>query len=86
VDIGNLEEDYSSEWASTFPIFLIPEENASSKVRVFSDFGMLNLFLENFLSPISYSEDWAHDRFNGRIFLCFRIGLKYGLISHQTRY
>jgi hypothetical protein len=28
VDIGVLEEDYSSEWASMFPTFTIPEKIA----------------------------------------------------------
>jgi hypothetical protein len=27
VDIGVLEEDFSSEWASLFPIFATPEKN-----------------------------------------------------------
>jgi hypothetical protein len=27
VDIGVLEEDYSSEWASSFPSFAIPKKN-----------------------------------------------------------
>jgi hypothetical protein len=35
------------------------------------------------MSPISYSKDWRHDPFNGRVYLCFSIGLKYGLLSHQ---
>jgi hypothetical protein len=28
VDIGVLEEDYSSEWASRFPSFAIPKKNS----------------------------------------------------------
>jgi hypothetical protein len=52
VDIGVLEEDYSSEWAS--PSFEIPKKNGT--VRVVT----------------------------GRVYLCFSIGLKYGLLSHQT--
>jgi hypothetical protein len=33
-----------------------------------------------------YSKDWEsrHDPFNGRVYLCYSIGLKYGLLSHQT--
>jgi hypothetical protein len=30
VDIGVLEEDYSSEWASVFPSFAIPKKNGKS--------------------------------------------------------
>jgi hypothetical protein len=36
VDIGVLEEDYSSEWAS--PSFAIPKKNGSIKIRVFTAF------------------------------------------------
>jgi hypothetical protein len=36
VDIGILEEDYSSEWAS--PSFAIPKKNGRSTIRVFTDF------------------------------------------------
>jgi hypothetical protein len=36
VDIGVLEEDYSSEWASCIPSFSIPKKNRA--VRVFTDF------------------------------------------------
>jgi hypothetical protein len=47
----------------------------------------LNLLLKRRMSPISYSKDWKqeHDPFNGRVYLCFSIGLKYELLSHQTR-
>jgi hypothetical protein len=31
VDIGVLEEDYSSEWASVFPSFAIPKKNGTMK-------------------------------------------------------
>jgi hypothetical protein len=36
------------------------------------------------MSPISYSKDWLnwHDPFNGRVYLCFSIGLKYGHIYY----
>jgi hypothetical protein len=30
------------------------------------------------MSPISYSKDWGHDPFNGRVYLCFSIGLNMG--------
>jgi hypothetical protein len=36
VDIGVLEEDYSSEWASIFPSFAIPKKNGT--IRVVTDF------------------------------------------------
>jgi hypothetical protein len=82
VDIGILEEDYSSEWAS--PSFAFPKKNGSSTIRVITDFRKLNLLLKRRLSPISYSKDGGHAPFNGRVYLCFSIGLKYGLLSHQT--
>jgi hypothetical protein len=84
VDIGVLEEDYSSEWSSSSPSFAIPKKNGSATIRVVTDFRKLNLLLKRRISPISYSKDWGHDSFNGRVYLCFSIGLKYGLLSHQT--
>jgi hypothetical protein len=36
VDIGVLEEDYSSEWASVFPSFEIPKKTET--IRVVTDF------------------------------------------------
>jgi hypothetical protein len=45
VDIGVLEEDYSSEWASLFPSFAIPKKNGT--IRVVTDFRKLNLLLWN---------------------------------------
>jgi hypothetical protein len=80
MDIGFLEEDYSSEWAS--PSFAFPKKNGT--IRVVTNFRNLNLLLKHRMSPIFHSIDWGHDPFNGRIFLCFSIGLKYGLLSHQT--
>jgi hypothetical protein len=49
VDIGVLEEDYSSEWSS--PSFAIPKKN--KKLRVVTDFRKLNLLLKSRMSPIS---------------------------------
>jgi hypothetical protein len=83
VDIGVLEEDYSSEWASMVPSFAIPKNKGT--IRVVTDFRKLNLLLKHSMSPISDSKDWGHDLFNGRFYLCFGIGLKYGLLSHQTK-
>jgi hypothetical protein len=84
VDIGVLEEGYSSEWVSKLPSFAIP--NKSGTIRVVTDFRKLNLLLKHAMLAISYSKDWEHDPFNGRVYLCFGIGLKYGnhLLSHQT--
>jgi hypothetical protein len=76
VDNGVLEEDYSSEWE-------FPKKNGT--IRVVTDFRNLNLLLRHNLSPIFYSKDRGHDLFNGRVYLCFSIGLKYGLSSRQTR-
>jgi hypothetical protein len=44
VDIGVLEEDYSSEWDSTLPSFEIPKKNGT--VKVVTDFRKLNLWLK----------------------------------------
>jgi hypothetical protein len=82
VEIGVLEEDYSSEWS--FPSFVIPKKNGT--IKVVTDLRKLNLLLKRRLLTISYSKDWEHDPFNGIVFPCFIIGLKYGLLSHQTRY
>jgi hypothetical protein len=43
VEIGVLEEDYSSEWASSSPSFEIPKKNGT--IRVVTDFRKLNLLL-----------------------------------------
>jgi hypothetical protein len=58
VEIGVLEEDYSSEWDSICPSFEIPKKNGSSTIRVVTDFRKLNLLLKRIVSPISYSKDW----------------------------
>jgi hypothetical protein len=54
VDIGVLDEDYSSEWPS--PSFLVPKKNGT--IRVVTDFMKLNLLLKHRMPPISYSKDW----------------------------
>jgi hypothetical protein len=43
VDIGVLEEDYSSEWSSMFPSFAVPKKNGT--IRVVSYFRNLSLLL-----------------------------------------
>jgi hypothetical protein len=55
MEIGVLEEDYSSEWAS--PSFSIHIKSIA--IRVVADFWKLNLLLKHTMSPISYSKDWA---------------------------
>jgi hypothetical protein len=77
VEIGVLEKDYSSEWAS--PSFAIPKKNGSATIRVVTDFRKFNLLLKHAMSPISYSKDWGYDPFNGSIYLCFSIGFEYRL-------
>jgi hypothetical protein len=57
VDIGVLEEDYSSEWASMCPSFAIPKKNGT--IRVVTNFRKLKLLLKCRMSPISYSIDWV---------------------------
>jgi hypothetical protein len=44
VDIGVLEEDYSSEWAS--PSFAIPKKSGRTSITVVTDFRKLNLLLK----------------------------------------
>jgi hypothetical protein len=56
MEIGVLEEEYSSEWAS--PSFAIPKKNGAAIIRVVTDFRKLNILLKNRMSPISYSKDW----------------------------
>jgi hypothetical protein len=38
VDIGVLEEEYSSEWDSRCPSFAIPKKNRNGTIRVVTDF------------------------------------------------
>jgi hypothetical protein len=82
VDIGVLEEYYSSEWASSS--FEIPKENVT--IRVVTDFRKVKLLLTNYMSPISYSKDWVHDPFNGRVYLRFSIGLNMGYYHIKLYY
>jgi hypothetical protein len=85
VDIGVLEVDYSSEWDSIFPSFAIPKKNGTIELSLISYYVKIISLLKHKWSPISYSKDWGHDSFNERVYLCFSIGIKYGLLSHQTR-
>jgi hypothetical protein len=38
MDIGVLEEDYSSEWSSSFPSFAILKKSRSVTIRLVTDF------------------------------------------------
>jgi hypothetical protein len=73
VNIGVLEEDYSSEWSSFSPSFAIPKKNGT--IRVVTYLRKLILLLKRRMSPISYSKDWGNAPFNGRVFLGFCIGI-----------
>jgi hypothetical protein len=55
VEIGVLEEDYSSEWITMCPSFSIPKKTRI--IRVVTDFRKLNLLLKRKMSPIFYSKD-----------------------------
>jgi hypothetical protein len=59
VEIGVLEEDYSSEWASMHPTFATPKK--SGTIRVVTGFrkNSAQLIIETSKSPISYSKDWV---------------------------
>jgi hypothetical protein len=83
VDIGALEEDFSSEWASLFPSFAIPKKNGT--IKVVTDFRKLSLFLKHRVSPIFYSKECRHNPFNLSVYLCFIIVIKYGILSYQIR-
>jgi hypothetical protein len=57
MDIGVLEEEYSSEWASLFPSFAIPKKDIIK--RVATDFRRLNILFKHNKSTVSYSKDWG---------------------------
>jgi hypothetical protein len=60
VDIGVLEEDYSSEWPS--PSFEIPKKNGSSTIRVVTDFRKLSLLLKRHLvQDMEYVKTYLDD-------------------------
>jgi hypothetical protein len=50
VDIGVLEEVYSSEWSSKIPSFAIPKKNGT--IRVVTDFRKLSFLLKCHPFPI----------------------------------
>jgi hypothetical protein len=50
VDIGNLEGDYSSEWASQS--FTITKKNGT--IRVVTDFRKYNIIFKQAMSPIFF--------------------------------
>jgi hypothetical protein len=53
--------------------FVIPKKNGT--IRVVTDFRKIKLLLKHAMSHIFYSKDWGHDPLNGRVYLCFSIGL-----------
>jgi hypothetical protein len=85
LEIGIIEQDYSTEWVSMLSEFEIPKKNGTIAERVVTDFRKLNLLLNRLVSPISYSKDWEHDPYKGMVYLCHSIELKYGLLSYQNR-
>jgi hypothetical protein len=52
VDIGVLEEEYSSESPSIFPTIAIPKKSGSITIRVVTDFRKLNLLLKRHPFPV----------------------------------
>jgi hypothetical protein len=64
VDIGVLEEDYSSEWASYSPSFEIPKKNGIRTIRVVTDFRKLNLLLKHYPFPIPKIGDIKYGLFS----------------------
>ena len=76
VDIGVLEEYYTSEWACL--TFAIAKKNGT--IRVVSDFRKLNSLLKR-----HNTKDWRHDPIHGRVYLCHCLGFKYAILSHQVR-
>jgi hypothetical protein len=81
VDIGVLVRVYSSAWSS--PSFAIPKKNGT--IKVVTDFRKLNLLLKRRASPISYTKDWGYGPFNGRVYLCYCIGLQYRLLYYHIK-
>jgi hypothetical protein len=54
LNIGVLEEDHLSEWASS--TFAIPKKNGTKSFA--TNFRRLSLLLKRHRLPISYSKDW----------------------------
>jgi hypothetical protein len=52
LEIGVLEEDYSSEWLSVFSTFAIPNKNGT--IRIVTDFSKVKLLLKRRVSPILF--------------------------------
>jgi hypothetical protein len=57
VDIGVLEEDYSSEWASYFPSFGIPKKKRTKSVVTFKMSCLSLSKIWNILRPAFYLDD-----------------------------
>jgi hypothetical protein len=54
VDIGVLDEDYSSAWVS--PKFTIPKESTAAAIRIVTNIRKLNLLLIRKMSSISLED------------------------------
>jgi hypothetical protein len=74
------------QWSKQFVRLVgigIFEEDYSSKWDSMISTSGCQIIVE--ILPISLYEKWRYDPFNGRVYLCHSIELKYGLLSHQTR-
>jgi hypothetical protein len=52
MEIGVLEEDFSSEWPSLFQTFVIAKKIGAATIRIVTDFRKLNLLLKCQAFPI----------------------------------
>jgi hypothetical protein len=57
VDIGVLEDDYSSEWNPVFPTFLIPKKNGKIKVKIGETDMILSVERFSFASALDLNMD-----------------------------
>jgi hypothetical protein len=79
VDIGVLEEDNSSEWAS--PSFAIPKKNGSVTIRVVTDFRKFNLLLKHHPFPIPKIGDMIHSMERFTFDLALDLNMSYDHIK-----
>jgi hypothetical protein len=89
VDIGFLEEDYSSEWASCRPSFTIPKKNGT--IRVITNFRKLKLLSNCHPFPIpKIEEDMIRSMEDFTFVIRSESTMKTnrisGILDHQTRY
>jgi hypothetical protein len=57
LEIGILEEDNSSEWASMCPTFAVPKKNGIAIIRLVTDIKKLNLLSKRSRPLIFYPKD-----------------------------